>query len=451
MKSNNSGDRPVSKQLADHLALAQNPRHFQAIIESSDDAIISKTLDGIVISWNQSAEHIFGYSEAEMLGQSMSVLFPQDRMDEESMLLEKIISGEKVDHIKTIRLHKDGSKVYVSVTISPIYNDLGVVIGASKIARDLTRQVKLEAKSSQLNNYVHHLAAIVESSDDAIISKTAEGIVTSWNKAAEKIFGYSAEEMIGSSLCRLFPDNWEQEESMIMDKLKKGEKIEHFRTVRVDKNGFKIHVSVTISPIFNEFGVFIGASKIARDITNAMNSEKLILDQANYDSLTGLANRRLMFDRLTQEIAKSLGTQSAIALMFIDLDHFKEVNDTVGHDAGDQLLILAGQRFKSLMRHTDTVSRFGGDEFVIMMPDLTALKYVEKIAAKLVVELQQPFLINGGELLISISLGIAVYPQDGNTVDELLKHADLAMYTAKKSGRNQMKFFNAQMANSIDE
>jgi diguanylate cyclase (GGDEF)-like protein/PAS domain S-box-containing protein len=451
IKKNKARTLFFKQELDDRSEMARYARHFEAIIESSDDAIISKTLDGIITSWNRSAERIFGYTAAEMLGKPMLILFPEDRVNEESSILEKIKRGEKVDHIRTIRLHKNGSMVHLSVTISPIFNSFGVVIGASKIARDISEQILAEKNALRLAAYARHFEAIVESSEDAIISKTMDGIVTSWNKSAEKIFGYTAEEIIGSSLLRLFPENRRQEESLIMDKLKRGEKVEHFRTVRVDKSGNQVHISVTMSPIINEFGIVTGASKIARDITARINSEKLIWHQANYDNLTGLPNRRLLSDRLTQEIDQALRDKSSIAVMFIDLDHFKDVNDSVGHDAGDELLVLASQRFRHLIRRSDTVSRFGGDEFVIMLTDVTDVIDVENIAAKMVVDLQQPFLINDREVFISISLGVAVYPNDGKTVDDLLKHADQAMYEAKKSGRNQQKFFNTDMTSSIEQ
>ena len=352
---------------------------FKSILESSDDAIIAKDTNGIVTSWNKAAENIFGFTSEEMIGQSLIRLFPEDRLNEEHHVLETIKSGHKVEHFKTVRRHKNGSLVNLSVTISPVFDHQNKIIGASKIARNIDDQIQAEKNALKLAAYTRHFEAIVESSDDAIISKNLDGIVMSWNKAAERIFKYAAEEMIGQSLLRIFPQNRMHEESLIISKIRGGQKVEHFRTIRQDRDGQQIHLSVTISPIYNDSGEVIGASKIARDITSRVNSEKLIWHQANYDHLTALPNRRLFNDRLSQELRKAERDNYSIAVMFMDLDYFKDINDTLGHDAGDDLLISVSKRLKGLVRVTDTIARFGGDEFVILLNEINDLSDVKKM------------------------------------------------------------------------
>jgi PAS domain S-box-containing protein len=229
-----------------------------AIVASSDDAIISKDLNGIVRSWNQSAERIFGYSAEEMIGKSITILFPKDRLDEEPRILQRLQQGERVDHFETVRLRKDGTPVAVSVTISPIHDPTGKVIGASKVARDITQNSELEGR----------FKAIIASSDDAIISKNLNGVVQSWNPSAERMFGYTAEEMIGKSITLLFPPDRLDEEPKILEQLRRGQRVDHFETVRVSKDGRHLDVSVTISPIKDSAGRVIGVSKVARDITS---------------------------------------------------------------------------------------------------------------------------------------------------------------------------------------
>lgn len=342
-------------------------------------------------------------------------------------------------------------------------------VGDSKVIRELLAKVSVARAVQQfigkytakkafhkqepnvLATHPRHFASIVESSGDAIITKNLDGIISGWNKSAEIMFGYKASEVLGWPITVLFPEERMNEEEDFLQIIRRGEKVEHIRTVFVHKDGSKINVSMTILPIYNSLCVVVGASKIVRNINAEVKAEKLIWDQAHYDSLTGLPNRQLMSDRLTQEIEKAERTKSSIALMLIDLDHFKQVNSSLGQVVGDELLRLVGQRLKSLMRHTDTVSRLADDEFAIMLPNMMALMDVEKIAAKLIGDLQQPFLINDSELFISISLGVAVYPEDGKSVDELLKHADLAMYAAKNGGRNQHKLFNTEMATSVEK
>jgi PAS domain S-box-containing protein len=229
-----------------------------AIVESSDDGIVSKDLRGVVQSWNRAAEQIFGYTADEMVGQSITRIFPPDRLHEEDEILAKIARGERIEHFKTIRVRKDGRRLPVSVTISPLKDADGQIIGASKIVRDLSRAAELEGR----------FEAIVASSDDAIVGKDLNGVVESWNTAAEKIFGYTAEEMIGRPITAIIPPDRQDEEPHILDRLKRGERVDHFETVRVRKDGRKIDVSVTISPIKDPTGRVIGASKIARDITD---------------------------------------------------------------------------------------------------------------------------------------------------------------------------------------
>ena len=172
--------------------------HLAAIVESSDDAIISKTLEGIITSWNRGAERLYGYTAAEMIGQPIARLIPPDLADDFPMIMARLRRGERIEHYETQRLAKDGTRIEVALTISPLRDRTGQIIGASKIARDITERRQAEAART-------HLAAIVESADDAIISKTLEGIITSWNRGAERLYGYPAAEMIGQPIARLIP------------------------------------------------------------------------------------------------------------------------------------------------------------------------------------------------------------------------------------------------------
>jgi PAS domain S-box-containing protein len=240
--------------------------HLAAIVDSSDDAIVSKSLKGIIQSWNLGAERLFGYSASEAVGQSIAIIIPKDRLSEEDMILSRIQRGLKVDHFRTIRRRKDGTEVPVSVTVSPITNESGEIIGASKIARDDSDRVSAETADA-------HLAAIVASSDDAIISKDLFGVVKSWNRGAEQLFGYLAEEMIGQPITILLPEDRLEEETSILERVRRGERVDHFETVRVRKDGKTVHVSVTISPIFDRSGKVAGASKVARDISEKKRFE----------------------------------------------------------------------------------------------------------------------------------------------------------------------------------
>jgi two-component system sensor histidine kinase VicK len=240
---------------------------LSALVDSTDDAIISKNLNGIITSWNPSAERIFGYRPEEIIGQSVLKLIPADRQDEETLILSRLRRGERVQYFHTKRLAKSGRLIDVSLTISPVKDEKGVIVGVSKIARQITELIQAEKQSAVLS-------AIVSGSDDAIISKDLNSIVTSWNNSAERLFGYTAAEMIGESIVKLIPADRLQEEPAIIARLKSGERVDHFETIRLTKHGKLLNVSLTISPVMDISGRIIGISKIARDITDKKQEEQ---------------------------------------------------------------------------------------------------------------------------------------------------------------------------------
>ena len=246
----------ISEQQTQHV----RQETLSAIVESSDDAIISKDLNSRITSWNSGAERIFGYKESEVLGKSIMLLIPDSRLHDEDLILENIRNGRRIHHFETIRKTKNGKEIPVSLSISPVKDKQGKIIGASKIARDVSYRWEVEEKQAMLS-------AIVESSDDAIVSKDLHGNIMSWNSGAEKIFGYTEEEAIGENITLLIPKSRLAEENTILTKIRNGEKIDHFETVRRHKTGRKIPVSLTVSPIKDQQGKIIGASKVARDIS----------------------------------------------------------------------------------------------------------------------------------------------------------------------------------------
>jgi PAS domain S-box-containing protein len=232
-----------------------------AIVESSDDAIISKSLSGVITSWNAAAEQMFGYPADEIIGRSILTIIPPELQHEEPTILGEIRTGNRVTHFETQRLHKSGQKIEVSLTSSPIRDRAGKVIGASKIVRDIS--TRRQADEARLR-----LAAIVESSEDAIISKNLDSVITSWNAGAERMFGYKPDEIVGQSVMRLMPRELYGQEPEIIRKLRGGQRIQHFETQRMRKSGEIFDVSLTVSPVKDDDGRVIGASKIVRDISD---------------------------------------------------------------------------------------------------------------------------------------------------------------------------------------
>src|SRR5579864_4307058 len=231
-----------------------------AIVDSSDEVIVSKNLDGIITSWNTTAQRVFGYSAKEAIGSHITLIIPKDRLAEEDSIISRVRRGERIEHFDTVRQRKDGTLIDISLTISPVRDSSGRIVGASKVASEITDRKRAERSTALL-------AAIVDSSDDAIVSKTLDGIITSWNKSAERIFGYLPEEAVGKHITLIIPrDRWD-EESSIIARIRRGERVDHFQTLRRRKDGSLVDVSLTISPVKDSAGNIIGASKVARDIT----------------------------------------------------------------------------------------------------------------------------------------------------------------------------------------
>lgn len=243
---------------------------LEAIVRSSEDVIITKDLDGRITSWNPAASRLFGYSPEEIVGKSILTLIPERLRFEEPEIIRKLRAGKQIEHYETVRVCKDGREMTVSLTISPLKNERNEVVGASKILRDITRQ-KL------LDDARFRLAAIVESSEDAILSKDLTGRITSWNHAAERLFDYTPDEIIGKSVLLLIPAELRAEEQVTLDRVRQGERVEHYETVRVRRDGARLDVAIAVSPIKDETGTVIGASKIVRNISERKRMERSLL------------------------------------------------------------------------------------------------------------------------------------------------------------------------------
>jgi len=266
------GVSTIARDIGDRKRLEKAEREqlfLAAIVSSADDAIISKDLNGVVTSWNKSAERLFGYTAEEAVGKPITLVIPPDRLHEEPQILSRIRRGDRIDHYETVRVRKDGTRIDVSLTISAIKDNMGRIIGASKIVRDISDRRRWErAEIAQ-----SFLGALVESAEDAIISKDLDGIITTWNPAAERLYGYTAEEIIGKPVSVLIPQSQAAEEPKILERIRRGERIQHYETKRLRKDGTIIDIALTVSPIKDGLGRIFGASKIARDITEQKQRE----------------------------------------------------------------------------------------------------------------------------------------------------------------------------------
>ena len=291
---------------------------------------------------------------------------------------------------------------------------------------------------------------IINTALDAVIQINQDGVISDWNQQAEMIFGWSKKEIVGKKLEVIIPAQYRQAH---IDGLKRYlrsgiKKVIDTRLeiTALSSDGREFPIELGISHIKtkdgHEFSAFI------RDITDKKQSDELIWTQANYDVLTGLPNRHMFQNRLDQEIKNAKRSENSLCLMFLDLDHFKQVNDSLGHNMGDLLLKETALRISSCVRDSDSVARLGGDEFTVILPDLSDFIDAEQIAKHILHQLALPFQLGDEVVHISTSIGITLFPNDAKTSENLIKNADQAMYQAKDNGHNTFSYFTQSMQDS---
>ena len=295
------------------------------------------------------------------------------------------------------------------------------------------------------------LAALVEHSDDAIISTELDGSITSWNRGAERMYGYSAAEAVGRHISFCYPPEKRAEFHAILQRIANGKALERFDTQCLTKNGTIIDVSLSVSAIIDGAGRLVGTSGIAQDVTARRRTEKQVQFLAYCDALTGLPNRTLLKDRLSKALASARRRKEKVALLFLDLDRFKDINDSLGHSVGDLLLKEVASRLKRWAREQDTVARLGGDEFLIVLTGVTDIPGAAIAAERLMDTIIAEFVVQGHPLMVSCSLGISIFPEHGADGETLIKNADAAMYSAKDYGRNNFQFFTGDMNSEVVE
>lgn len=308
----------------------------------------------------------------------------------------------------------------------------------------LAEQIGRLYSQKQADEQVHLAALVFDNSRELIVITDAELHVISVNRAFTKVTGYTAGEVIGQHIRNIKSGRQDQPfyEAMWQAITEAGYWQGELWNRR--KNGELYPALASISAVHDAQGKVTKYISVSTDITEFKQAEDRIRYLAYYDPLTELPNRTLLRDRAEQALSKAAREHAEAALLFLDLDHFKTINDTLGHLSGDMLLQEATQRIRAALRHTDSVGRLGGDEFLIVLSRSTATSAAH-VAHNLIARLAQPFSINGHDLIVTASIGIALYPRDGDDFDELHKNADIAMYKAKELGRNRYHFFTPEL------
>ena len=283
--------------------------------------------------------------------------------------------------------------------------------------------------------------AVVEGQTELICRFLPDGTLSFVNEAYCRYFGKEREELIGSSFMPFIPEQDREfvEEQFTLLSLENPVVTYERRVILHD--GQIRWQQWTDRAIFDEQGHLFEFQSVGHDITEQVRVEEQLVYMATHDALTGLPNRRLFNDRLTLELAHAQRNQQKLAVMLLDLDHFKDVNDTFGHSVGDRLLQVVGHRLQSLLRRSDTVARMGEDAFMLVLPGIVREENATRVAAKILEAFREPLMCDGYEIAITTSIGVAVYPDDGEDVDALMKNADIAMYRAKEQGRDNYQCY----------
>jgi len=367
-------------------------------------------------------------------------------------IMDRVLSSGKpyVGHgLKTmVQREQDGmkSELYIDLTVQPITGVDGRVSSLFVQGHDITAQKRAEDEL-RISNERWKLA--IEGTGDGVWDWDMQSGKVVYSARWKQLIGY-VEHEIGDSVDewrnRLHPDDAQSASAMLQDCL--AGKVPTFiseHRLRCRDGSWKWLLARAVVVARDASGKPLRMTGTMTDISAKKESDERIWRHANFDILTGLPNRRLFRDRLEQEVRKAHRSGVRAALLFVDLDRFKDINDTLGHDAGDQLLIQAAQRLGDCVRESDTVARLGGDEFTVILTELDGVAHVEYIAQNILRALAEPFHLDNEVAYISGSIGITLYPTDGTAPEELIRNADQAMYAAKTSGRNQFSFFTRSM------
>lgn len=322
---------------------------------------------------------------------------------------------------------------------------LGIAVFAiSQSLNPLIRRLTFKTKELESSTQELRLvASVFEGTREAIAVTDEKMHLIKVNSAFSHITGFATKDVLGKDLQDLFYK--EKAINILESKIQKSLEIKESWQGEIwyqHKGGELLPVLQSISALFNENNEVINYIHIFNDISESKAIEERINYLAHYDQLTDLPNRTLLNRRIKKAVEKASMTSQKLAILFMDLDHFKEVNDTLGHPVGDLLLQAVAQRLKARLREQDTLGRLGGDEFLAILDHSANQEASGAVAQKIIHALLQPFFIEGNEIKIGVSVGVAIYPKDGSTADELIKHADIAMYRAKESGRNTFRYFS---------
>ena len=426
---------------------------MELALQGSKTSVLDWDFTNNVLYISPSWKEMLGYEDDE-LGNSTFTWKKRVHKDDlkKVLVLLRKYDREKSTYFEiTHRLkHRDGHWVWVLGRAKILYDENGKKVRMIGTHTDITAEKELQLK-------YFYQSQMIEQIHDSITTTDLEGKIVSWNKGSEKTFGYTAEEAIGQSIAMLYQEKdlpllYEYAAALFETGVYNAE------LELVTKSKALIPISFSLTLLRDENGKPIGIVGINKDNTARKEAEEALLEQkellhyqAHHDALTELPNRILFTQRLEESIEKSNRSKIGFALFFIDLDRFKDINDSLGHEVGDSVLKVIAGRLKSIIRKEDVLARLSGDEFTIIMGGLKEVADARHLAEKLLRILAEPIHINKEVLYVSGSIGITVYPEHASDAEYLLKYADTAMYNAKREGRNTYNFYTREMTESALE
>ena len=448
LKNGKLGDNDFSKSRETEKAalareIGESEARYRALVENSPAGIITCDLNGNITTVNSAAVKLLGSPSAEATKQVNVFTFgPLIECGIADSLKQSLETSETVTN-ETFYTTKWGKKVYLRMHCAPLHNFSGKTIGIQSIIEDFTDNKKAQ---DQLQTYYH----VIEHSPVAVLISDDKGNIEYINPKYTELTGYTPDDIIGNNASMLYAKDRASEEyyQEILNVVGAG-KVWHKEVFNERKNGEGYWENISISPVLDENGLIYHFVVLKEDITKRRVESEKAKYLAYHDSLTGLSNRSLFYDRLMIAVADAARYQSRLAVMFLDLDGFKKINDTYGHDTGDEVLKAVADQLKTIMRKGDTVARMGGDEFTLIVPEFEDVADVKFVAEKILNSMQQP--LTAKQLLVTPSIGIAFYPQHGTNHEALLISADKAMYQAKKRGKNNYRIFEPNLEAAIPD
>src|SRR5215211_6762338 len=435
------------RQLDDKLRKSE--ARYRTVLDAAFDAIVTITPDGVVRWFNRGAERIFGHRAEEVIGQPVTLLMPERYRD---LCVAGLHSYLRTDEARVVGgttelvgLRSDGSEFPIEMSLGETHQDGQRLF--TGIIRDIAERKRFEEALERLSRQ-HGM--VLEAAGEGIFGLDLHGNVTFVNPAASDITGWSTQDLLSRPMHNLVhhtkPDGtpYPGEECPIYAAFTTGTTHSRDDEVFWRKDGTSFPVEYTSTPIFED-GEIVGAVVTFRDITERKALEHQLHHQAFHDLLTGLPNRALFMDRLQHALTRANRRGNKVAVLFTDLDNFKVINDSLGHKAGDQLLVAVAERLKTCLRPEDTAGRLGGDEFTILVENISSVGEVVQIAERIAEVLQPAFTLEEQEVFATVSTGIALNSPTQEQPADLLRHADLAMYRAKRRGKARYEVFEPSM------